>query len=73
LEDYRNIDAELEVPRERFGRPDEVDKWGKRKKFVPHAAPPSRGSSGRFDSTYREAGADADRWAWKEPVARDPK
>lgn len=53
-------------------RADEVDNWGKSKKFVPTAPPPSRGSSGGgFDSTYREAGADADRWARKEPVARD--
>jgi hypothetical protein len=59
--------------RDLVSRADEVDNWGKGKKFVPSAAPPSRGSSGGFDSTYREAGADADRWARKEPVARDPE
>lgn len=54
-------------------RADEVDNWGKSKKFVPSAAPPSRGMGSGFDSTYREAGADADRWARKDPVARDPE
>jgi len=52
-------------------RADEVENWGKSKKFVPSAAPPSRGAGGGFDSTYREAGADADRWARKEPVGRE--
>jgi hypothetical protein len=52
-------------------RADEVDNWAKSKKFVPSTAPPSRGAGGGFDSTYREAGADADRWARKEPVARE--
>ncbi|KAG0593549.1 hypothetical protein M758_1G330500 [Ceratodon purpureus] len=59
--------------RDLVSRADEVDNWGKGKKFVPSAAPPSRGAGGGFDSTYREAGADADRWARKEPVARDPE
>jgi hypothetical protein len=52
-------------------RADEVDNWGKSKKFVPSVAPPSRGSSGGFDSSYREAGADADRWSRKEPLSHD--
>lgn len=57
--------------RDLVSRADEVDNWGKSKKFVPSAAPPSRGAGGGFDSTYREAGADADRWARKEAVGRD--
>ena len=57
--------------RDLVSRADEVDNWGKAKKFVPT---PSRGAGGGFDSTFREAGADAEgKWARKEPVARDPE
>ncbi len=47
-------------------RADEVDNWGKGKKFVPTAAPTHRGS--RFDIAFKDAGAEADRWARREPV-----
>ena len=60
--------------RDLVSRADEADNWGKAKKFVPSVAPPSRGAGGGFDSTYREAGSDAEgKWARKEPVARDPE
>jgi hypothetical protein len=35
--------------RDLVSRADEVDNWGKGKKFVPSAAPPSRGSSGSLE------------------------
>ena len=57
--------------RDMVSRADEVDNWGKGKKFVPSAAPPNRGASGGFDATYREAGVVGDRWGRKEPMARD--
>ncbi|CAM6014582.1 unnamed protein product [Sphagnum balticum] len=47
-------------------RADEVDNWGKGKKFVPTAAPTHRGS--RFEIAFKDAGAEADRWARREPV-----
>jgi hypothetical protein len=52
-----------------ISRADEVDNWGAAKKFVPTAPPPERrgGGGGGFESTYRDAGSEADRWSRREP------
>ncbi|CAM6104620.1 unnamed protein product [Calypogeia fissa] len=56
-----------------ISRADEVDNWGAAKKFVPSSAPPpdrrggSGGGGGGFESTYRDAGSEADRWSRREP------
>ncbi|BBN16413.1 hypothetical protein MPTK1_7g06070 [Marchantia polymorpha subsp. ruderalis] len=56
-----------------ISRADEVSNWGAAKKSMPTTAPPERrGGGGGFDTSYRDAGPEADRWSRREaPSARD--
>ncbi|CAK9866097.1 unnamed protein product, partial [Sphagnum jensenii] len=62
----RRLSGGYDAPVGGPSRADEVDNWGKGKKFVATAAPTHRGS--RFEIAFKDAGAEADRWARREPV-----
>lgn len=47
---------------------DEVDNWGKSKKFVLSVVLLSWGMGSGFDLIYREVGVDVDWWVWKDFV-----